>query len=142
VYADDAWRGWTACVFAERELGAAAAPSGSVAAVSTRAVTPAPQTARQLEDAARTRSAAPSTKKAPRLPPLDPHVATALRAWRTERAAAEQKPEHTFATVALINALARLQPRSPAQLKAVPGMDVYRALRYGDEMMDVIQKHQ
>jgi superfamily II DNA helicase RecQ len=106
-------------------------PAAAAAAVAVAAVV-APSSAPP-----RATSRAPPAKRLP----LNPLLASALREWRSARAAAEQRPASVYVTVELINALARRQPRSRAELRAVPGMDAARAERYGDALLALIEQH-
>ena len=131
-YEDESWREWTACVLPERELAAAAEQRRKAALAEPRA---APETSSSAQSA-HFRAA---VRQLPELPQRE-LLEINLRAWRAERAVAEQRPACTIATVALIKAIARRAPSSLAELLALPGMDASKAEKYGQIILSLVKK--
>ena len=62
----------------------------------------------------------------------------ALRAWRSERSAAEKKPAYVFLHDRTLEELARTVPASMAALATVPGIGPAKLEAYGDELLAVL----
>ena len=73
------------------------------------------------------------------LPPEQLQLFDALRTWRSKRAEARGVEVARVATNALLSAVARARPRTPAELAAVEGMEDWRLREYGSEILDVMR---
>ena len=73
------------------------------------------------------------------LPPEQLLLFDALRGWRSKRAEARGVEVARVATNALLSAVARARPRTPAELAAVEGMEEWRLREYGQEILDVVR---
>jgi ribonuclease D len=73
------------------------------------------------------------------LPPEQLLLFDALRGWRSKRAEARGVEVARVATNALLSAVARARPRTPAELAAVEGMEEWRLREYGTEILDVVR---
>jgi ribonuclease D len=73
------------------------------------------------------------------LPPEQLALFDALRAWRSRRAEARGVDVARIATNALLSAIARARPGTPAELAAVEGMEAWRLREYGEEILSVVQ---
>lgn len=69
----------------------------------------------------------------------DPLMA-ALRAWRLERARAEEVPAYVVAHDATLEAISEARPTSIPALRRVKGMGQARIDRYGDEIIAVVER--
>jgi DNA helicase-2/ATP-dependent DNA helicase PcrA len=65
----------------------------------------------------------------------DEDLYEALRAWRKDRAAAENVPAYCLFTDATLTALAEVRPVDQAGLVAVPGIAAAKLAKYGDDVM-------
>jgi superfamily II DNA helicase RecQ len=65
-------------------------------------------------------------------------LSNALRAWRTERARADQVAPFIVFHDATIEAIAARRPRSIPELRRVPGIGPTKLERYGEELIAVI----
>ena len=73
------------------------------------------------------------------LPPEQLLLFDALRGWRSKRAESRGVEVARVATNALLSAVARARPRTPAELAAVEGMEEWRLREYGAEILDVVR---
>ena len=71
-------------------------------------------------------------------PEVAARVRAALRAWRSERAAAERKPAFVFLHDRTLEALATGAPASMAALARVNGIGPAKLESYGDDLLAVI----
>ncbi len=62
-----------------------------------------------------------------------------LKAWRTERALAEDVPEEVVATNAVLQAVAGSAPRTLKELEQLPGVRLWQIERYGLEWLGVLE---
>jgi ATP-dependent DNA helicase RecQ len=67
-------------------------------------------------------------------------LSNALRAWRTERARADQVAPFIVFHDATIEAIAARRPRSIPELRRVPGIGPTKLERYGEELIAVIMR--
>ncbi len=72
------------------------------------------------------------------LPPEQLALFDTLRAWRARRAEARGVEVARVATNALLSAIARARPGTPAELAAVEGMEDWRVREYGREILAVV----
>jgi DNA helicase II / ATP-dependent DNA helicase PcrA len=125
------WLSW-----ARRRLGPTGRESRRSRSRFLDALVPAsPRTAHPLGVASERRSADVAQKVAPsdRSP-----LSNALRAWRTERARADQVAPFIVFHDATIEAIAARRPRSIPELRRVPGIGPTKLERYGEELIAVI----
>jgi DNA helicase-2/ATP-dependent DNA helicase PcrA len=71
----------------------------------------------------------------------DPPVLAALKAWRTTAAKAANVPAYVIFHDTTLAAVANAQPRSEAELLALPGLGPVKAARYGEELLAVVAAH-
>jgi ribonuclease D len=63
-----------------------------------------------------------------------------LRAWRKGRAQARKVEVQVIAPNAVLWAIARTDPRDPAALAQVEGMDAFRVEQYGAEILALLKQ--
>lgn len=87
---------------------------------------------------------APSNGTARRTAPptaeADLAVHGALKAWRLEQARADSVPAYVVFNDRTLEELARVRPRTPAELLAIGGIGPAKADRYGDQILAVIEE--
>jgi ribonuclease D len=98
---------------------------------------------REVTDLAFPRSQRPGPADRFGAGPLQPEQVLAfdaLRAWRQRRADSRGVNVARVATNQLLSAIARANPASPEELAAVEGMEDWRLLEYGDEILKVLRE--
>jgi DNA helicase-2/ATP-dependent DNA helicase PcrA len=69
-------------------------------------------------------------------------VSAALRAWRTERARADQMPPYIILNDKHLDGIAEALPTDLAQLRACPGIGPAKLESYGDEILALVARSQ
>ena len=81
----------------------------------------------------------PARVRAARAPDEElPPAFAALKAWRLERARADEVPAYVVFHNSTLEAIALRSPRSRADLAAVPGVGPAKLQRYGDELLALL----
>jgi len=70
---------------------------------------------------------------------VDPDLVSSLRAYRSRVAQAEGVPAYVVFPDVTLDALARRRPRTPSQLRDVPGLGAVRVERYGDGLLAILR---
>ena len=73
--------------------------------------------------------------------PANPVLFEALRAWRTEQAAAQQVPAYHLFSQKTLYALAAAAPKTPAELAEIHGIGPKKLEQYGDALLDLIRQN-
>ena len=73
--------------------------------------------------------------------PANPVLFEALRAWRTEQAAALKVPAYHLFSQKTLYALAAAAPKTPAQLADIHGIGPKKLARYGEALLDLIRQN-
>ncbi len=73
--------------------------------------------------------------------PANPVLFEALRAWRTEQAAAQKVPAYHLFSQKTLYALAAAAPKTPAQLADIHGIGPKKLAQYGDALLDLVRQN-
>ena len=86
----------------------------------------------------RPRSAAAGGVRSAAAAPGDARLADRLRAWRRERAKADEVPPYVVFNDRTLAALATQRPRSRGELLAIDGIGPTKLERYGDDLLGLL----
>ena len=73
--------------------------------------------------------------------PANPVLFEALRAWRTEQAAALKVPAYHLFSQKTLYALAAATPKTPAQLADIHGIGPKKLAQYGEALLDLVRQN-
>ena len=73
--------------------------------------------------------------------PAHPELFEALRAWRTEQAAAQGVPAYHLFSQKTLYALAAAAPKTQADLSNIHGIGPKKLAQYGDALLDLVKRH-
>ena len=73
--------------------------------------------------------------------PANPALYEALRAWRTEQAAARQVPAYHLFSQKTLHALSAAAPKTLDQLAEIHGIGSRKLAQFGDALLDLVRQH-
>ena len=73
--------------------------------------------------------------------PANPVLFEALRAWRTEQAAAQKVPAYHLFSQKTLYALAAAAPKTPAALAEIHGIGPKKLAQYGEALLDLVRQN-
>ena len=73
--------------------------------------------------------------------PANPVLFEALRAWRTEQAAAQKVPAYHLFSQKTLYALAAAAPKTEAELAGIHGIGPKKLAQYGAALLDLVRQN-